>query len=73
MPRRKKKTPKKKEYVIIAYSPEDKYELPVKLYSTFQETAEDLKIAITRVYDLVEHGYVFRKTNLRYMKVRCDY
>jgi hypothetical protein len=61
----------KKEFVIVAYSPEDEYELPIKLYLTFQEMADDLHIAIKRVYDLVEHGYVFRQTNLKYLKVRC--
>ena len=72
MPKRKKKQqPKKKEYVIIAYST-DEYELPIKVYLTFQEMADDLKIEIKRVYDLVQNGYKFRQTNLKYVKVRCN-
>jgi hypothetical protein len=62
----------KKEYVIIAYSPVDKYELPLKLYFSFQEMADDLNEKIDRVYNLVECGYTYRKTKLKYVKVRCN-
>ena len=76
MPKKRKSNWKKhakKEYVIIAYSPEDEYEFPIKLYLTFNEMAEDLKIKMDKVYDLIKTGSTFRQTNLRYMKVRCDY
>lgn len=64
---------KKNQYVIVVISPEDKYELPQKIYLTYEEMANDLKIAIKTVYNLVQTGCVYRQTNLRYLKVRCDY
>ena len=64
---------KKDQYVIVVISPEDKYELPLKIYTTYQEMANDLKITISKVYNLIQTGSVFRQTNLRYLKVRCDY
>ena len=75
MPKKKKKCNWgryiRKEYVIMAYSPDDEYEFPVKIYLSCKEMAEDLKINIDKVYTLVEQQYVFRQTNLRYMKVKC--
>ena len=73
MPKQKNKsTYKKKEYVIIAFSPTDKYETPLKLYFSYKEMAEDLGEKIDRVYNLVECGYTYRKTRLKYVKVSCN-
>ena len=59
MPKKKKKCNWgryiKKEYVIMAYSPDDEYEFPVKIYLSCKEMAEDLKINIdAKVIDFLD-------------------
>jgi hypothetical protein len=69
----KRKNFRKDHYVIIGYSTEDEYELPVKIYLTLEEMAADLKITIKKVYNLIQTEARCRETKLKYMKVRCDY
>lgn len=67
MPYKKKR--KRNNYVVLAV-PNDEYELPVKVYLSLKEMANDLNITMNRVYNFIYCGYTYRKTNLKYIRVR---
>ena len=62
---------KRKKYTIIAYSPDDEYEFPQKVYLTLTEMAKDLKIDLKHADNILRRGGVYKKTQLKYMKVKC--
>ena len=62
---------KKKEYVIIGYHPDDVYELPQKVYSSLLEMSLDLNVTLNRAKNILDRGGVYKRTQLKYMKVKC--
>ena len=64
--------PKKKrqDYVIIGYHPDDEYELPVNLYLSVNEMADDLQLTTNRVNNIIQTGFTYKKTKCKYLKVR---
>ena len=62
---------KKKEYVVIGYTPDDEYEFPQKVYLSLNEMAIDLNITLNHAKNILDRGGVFKRTQLKYMKVKC--
>lgn len=59
-----------KPSMIIIGVTNDEYELPVKIYTSYQEMSDDLKISVKRCYDLINKKQEHKKTNLKFYKYK---